>query len=170
MSNSRPQISEEPARKQLKRLYKKSDKQSEEILDEEQNEQLNNHDWLMRVIEHLLPLSEPIPDLDTDKEKFLALKKQWAYTGEFFLVDAKSTDCTLCDHQHVASLFTIINTHNQNQTEAASHCIKQFNALNQHGLFHDKSTSKEIIERDILLAGQEKEQERRSIRKFFLSY
>lgn len=163
----------------LKRLRRGSDKADETLpvydetedendLDDEQRNQLNNNAWLMAVINHLSPLSEPLHNFANEKQRFLELKKQWGYVGEYELVDSAKTDCALCSHQHVAILFTIENILNQYQTQCASHCIKQFRAYDTNRLFHNKTTSREIIQSDIDAAYQEKDQERREIKKFFL--
>lgn len=124
----------------------------EDDLNEEQGKKLNKYDWVFRVINHLIPLT-PVyrrpPPVLIPKIQFLNLKEQWGYTGHYEAVDANKTDCTLCSHERVASLFTIMNIYNKIETKAASNCIMQFDALNPAGLFYDRKASKAIIQADI---------------------
>lgn len=183
-SDSELEFSQVAPPRQLTRLKRRNevaqveieddDASSVEILDlqfnidysEDELHQLNNATWLMAVVNHLLPKSNPIPDTESYLQKFFFLKKQWGYTRQYYLVDADKTDCTLCTHPHVAMLFAIQNILNENVTYAASHCITQFQVRNDNSLFNRK-ISKDIILEDIEKARNEIIQTRKQTKSFF---
>lgn len=141
----------------------------EDELDEEQAKQASKDDWLKRVTDTLYPLSARFKYSEDLRLRFMQLKKQWGYTKYYKQVDAKNTDCPLCDHQHVATLFKIYNFFTKNKLKTGSHCITQFRVLNEAGDgLLSKEASKAIIDQDIQNSNSDRGAHRREVRGFIL--
>jgi hypothetical protein len=136
--------------------------------DNEQRAQIATNTWLMKALRTLKPLSEPVDETLPEEQQFLRLKKQWGYTQSYESVDPDDNDCPLCEHKHVATLFSIKNRFNKATTDAASHCITQFRVLNDDNTLMDKATSKGIIKADIEEANKERQKERQAYNKFII--
>lgn len=135
---------------------------------EEEDEQIDQRpeQWLKTVTERLEEASEPISPTNNLKLKFKKLKKQWAFTGETESVDFNSTDCPLCDHQHVATLFTIKNVQNDSTLQTASQCITQFRAMNNQNIVFGHRRSRQIITDSINNANAKRTNARKNIRQY----
>jgi hypothetical protein len=130
--------------------------------------QMENEGWLEKVTKRLRNYSQPVGPFADLRQEFLALKKQWGFTLRYESTEPNTTDCGLCDHQHVASLFEIKNIQNGHTLETGSHCITQFQVIDENtNTLLEKENSFDIIQTAVDEAQTSRQQYLNEVRQFF---
>ncbi len=139
-------------------------KSQEERTKEQIEKKSSDSEWLKKVVNHLEGMSVTLK-AKTFGGKFMELKKQWGFTGNFVLTDFDITDCTTCGHEHVAALFEILNIETGERTDTGSQCIRQFLALGENDEFLSEDESFSVIDQAIKDASAKRSRENNEIKR-----